>query len=807
MLKIKLIVCAAVALIAAVVTTFLFSRDSISYCKSAIRTSGNTVLLSEQDIISSVILTDSSGNISDRITLVNANPFGLSYRSYHDLTADENGDIYVSCTVYGSNNSVFYEIYKLNFTLSIAERIWRSEENSLIDSFCAQSVEGRLFVTTDKDGETSAFEYRDGSLVQLETKCPNEFSYNKIIYINGSEYAYAEEIGVFKDGERLYPQSGTANVNGFNYDNGIVSFVDIGSRKTIHYDTAHSTFYETPCDLADFERMQGITAYSDGAILCSYESEGKLTGESMNSSQIVLYSELSGALSIKTFIKSLIVSLLLMGFVLLVYRVLFVRRKNKKKFRSIPSSATALSTVISLILVAIICPTVYATAIRMNDSWNSFLNGKDSQFLPGYISVFTLDDNNGSVLKLNAADCEQIDKVITDYHTSLAENGDKQCQFLLFVLYDDVPYCIYRTGRYEAVPAVYTVSSDGAYKIAQSLKDDIPSSFTDKRTTGTFKYTIFPFTMYYEHHEDYTLVPETVCICTEADFYRTMQNNVAAVAITTSVILGVTILLLIITNILLRVNMRKLNRLRNAFGRYKKSKDPGEFTVSGNDEVSATGDALTLMTESIRVHERDLSIGNRKYRCLMSDGVLRLLGTGEASKINLGDYITKNALLVRFVFNGDSEVFERAGKFAEEYGGGVLSFNSRKADLCFTDKDMFADILKALSRLDYPYRLLASYGELQAGSAGDVQNAWLVALSQELVEFDRLCYGDFDLPKITVFESCAEWLNEADYTPVGIDGAEYYGLKGGEQYADEKVQSDTDHHSDTSYSGSGSFVH
>lgn len=802
MLKIKLIVCAAVALIVAVATTFLFSRDSISYCKSAVKAGRNTVLLSEQDIISSVILTDELGNISDRVTLVNANPFGLSYRSYHDVTADNNGDIYVSCTVYGSGNSVFYEIYKLNFTFSIAERIWRSEENSLIDSFRAQCADGRLFVTTDNDGQTGVFEYKDGSLVQLETKCPKEFSYNNIIYINGAEYAYSEGTGIFKDGKMLYPQNGTANVNGFNYDNGIISFVDIDSKKTVHYNISDGTFSETPCDFADFERMEGITAYSDGTLLCSYESEGKLTGESMNGTQTVLYSELSGALSIKTFIKSLIVSLLLMGFALLVYRLLFVRRKNKKKFRSIPSSATALSTAISLVLVAAICPMVYSTAIRMNDSWNSFLDGKDSQFLPGYISLFELDDNG----KLNTADCEQLDKVITDYHTSLAENGYKQCQFLLCTLYDGIPYCIYRTGRYEAVPAVYTVSLDGADRIAQSLKDNNPLSFTDKRTTGTFKYTIFPFTMY-KYNEDYTTISETVCICTETDFYRTMQNNVAAIAVTTSVIIIVTILLLIITNILLRVNMRKLNRLKNAFGKYKKSKEPAEFTMSGNDEVSATGEALTIMTESIRVHERDLSIGNRKYRCLMSDGVLRLLGTGEASKINFGDYITKNALLVRFVFNGDSEVVERAGKFAEEYGGGVLSFNSRKADICFTDKDMFPDILKALSRLDYPYKLLASYGELQAGSAGDSQNAWLVALSQELVEFDRLCFGGFDLPKITVFESCSEWLNEADYMPVSIDGAEYYGLKGGEQYADEKVQGDTDYHSDSSYSGSGDFVH
>ncbi len=775
--KIKFLVCAVVLLIASAVAALLLSGENVSFCKSVIRENGEIYLLSEKDYHSSVLKIDGTGTITDCVPLFCANPFGLTYRRFHDLSADENGDIYISCTVYGNNNKVFAEVYRLDFKFGIPRLVWRSEENAFTDSFRAQVSDGRILIISAADGSTEFFEYSGGVLGKLNTKCPDNIEYKNIMFIDGSEYACAEQVGVFKDGKLLYPESGTANVNGFHYENGILSFVDIGTQKLLFYDTKTGVFSENDCSYADFRYMQGISTYPDGGIVCSFESNDRLLGKSFErSGNAVVYSKLHGRFSFKIFVGIFLAASVFSGIIFLLYRIIFIRRKNKSVYRSAASSATALSAGISLLLAGALCPLVYKTVIRLNDYRSGFSDENGSRFFAGYIRAnFILED--GDVPYFTEEDAKCLDDMLSEYNEKLPESGLDRCDFFVCAMgKDDVPYCVYRSGRHEPVPVMYTVTLDSAEKIAESINENSAVTFIDRKTSGISKMTVQPFSALFGNK--FT----GVCVCVRSDSYHSYQSRVSAAAFTAAAILAVTVLLLIITNIMLRSNLRRLKRLKNAFGKYKTDKDPAEFLISGNDEVSATGSAIALMTESIRVHQRDLSVGNRKYRRLMSEGVLRLLGTDEASKINFGEYVTKNVLLVRFMVCGDTSVLESIGLFADTFGGGVLSFSSRKADVCFPEPESFPAVLKALSELDFPYEILASYGELCAGSAGDSKNAWLAALSDELAEFDRICFKSAGASRIIISVRCKQWLPDAEYNTVTLNGSEYFEVKAGELY-------------------------
>lgn len=776
--KAKIPIFAAILLIASAVAAALLSGGNVSFCKSVIRENGEVYLLSEKDYHSSVLKIDDSGTIIDRVTLFSANPFGLTYRSFHDLTADENGDIYVSCTAYGSNGRTFAEVYELNFTTGLPRLVWRSEDNAFPDGFRAEASEGRLFIISAADGASEFFEYSGDVLRKMSTKCPDNIEYKSIMLVDGSEYACAEEVGVFKDGKLLYPEIGTANVNGFRYGDGILSFVDIGAQKLLCYDVKTGELSEADCSYADFRYMQGMSAYPDGEIVCSFESGEDLLGSSFSrSGNKVVYSHLKGRFSFKIFVGIFLGASVFSGVIALLYGVIFVRRRNKTAYRSTASSATALSAGISLLLAGALCPLVNKTVVRLNDYQNGFLDENSARFFAGYIRAnYAFED--GDVPYFTEEDGKRLDDMLSLYNEKLAENGLEQCDLFICAMgKDGVPYCIYRSGRYEPVPVMYTVTFDSAEKISGSITQDLATTLTDRKTSGISKITVQPYTVALG-----TSSTINICVCVRSNSYLAAQSRVSAVTFTAAAMLAVTVVLLVITNAMLRFDLRRLKRLKNAFGKYKTDNDPAEFLISGNDEVSATGEAISLMTESIRVHQHDLSVGNRKYRRLMSEGVLRLLGTDEVSKINFGEYVTRNVLLVRFMVCEDVSVLEGIGAFADTFGGGVLSFSSRKADVCFSESERFPAVLKALSELDFPYEILASYGEICAGSAGDSGNAWLAALSDELSDFDRICFRSAGTPRTVISVKCEQWLSDAGFKTVLLNGSEYFEVRAGEPY-------------------------
>ncbi|MDE6728953.1 MAG: hypothetical protein K2J80_13615, partial [Oscillospiraceae bacterium] len=156
---------------------------------------------------------------------------------------------------------------------------------------------------------------------------------------------------------------------------------------------------------------------------------------------------------------------------------------------------------------------------------------------------------------------------------------------------------------------------------------------------------------------------------------------------------------------------------------------------------SETGHALMLMTEGIRVHARDINEGNRKYKRFTAAGVLKLMDRSEISKVNFGDHISQDALILRF-FIGDgfdmSERIDTVNEFIETTGGILLNYGSGRADICFTDENEYGRAADTAARLGFPSVILASYGKVEAGSAGGDKGAWLIALSNISDEFRKL---------------------------------------------------------------------
>ena len=128
--KIKLLIAALFVLISAAALTFANSRMKINYCKSTVKLDDGFAVLKEDNINSSVIRIDSSGKITGRVNIFLSDPLALSVKSVHDMFADDNGSLYVMCTVYGPNRSMYELIYKCDFLLGSAKRIWSSKPST-----------------------------------------------------------------------------------------------------------------------------------------------------------------------------------------------------------------------------------------------------------------------------------------------------------------------------------------------------------------------------------------------------------------------------------------------------------------------------------------------------------------------------------------------------------------------------------------------------------------------------------------------------------------------------------------------------
>lgn len=762
--KIKFLIIAVLVLIFAAALTVVNSRVKIDYCKGMVKLDDGFAVLKEANIHAAVIKLDNEGRVTDRANLLLNDPFTLSVKNVHDLFTDDYGNLYVFCSVYGPKRSQYPEyetIYKCNFLLGSAKKIWSSKQINgyTVTSSGVPYIDGNdiylPMISTDS-GTTDVLKFsgKGGHTVVLEDcgrmNDGGSIEADSIFYRNGVVFCAKDTVGIFANGEKIYPRdnddNGTAGIyDAMNYDNGILNFVDIRENKIFHYDVSAKTISEEPCN-ASFSRsadeLQKLHAYSDGTITAAREDGGNLRAYRYSGGKEYSYSLVYGGFFVIAFLIFIVISAAAAALIVLMYTLLFVRIRKQnggaRKYQSIAARITAISTAAGIICGIVCGVLINGTVKRLNSSLQNSIDTNGSQFLAGYIFTECEIELKNGVPILNDQNGENLNKTIESYRSSLAENNGIECSFLLLA---ESGGKLYRIGDQpdESVPAEYFVSIRSVDLIKNSIDTGVNCAFEDKMTSGILKYTCTNFPIYDADGTVYDGV-----LCTVSDAYRIRQTAFMLYIWLIAVIFVLVVFLLVAANIALHRSLSGLKWLRKAFGLYENGGEPSVFLLPEkykiSDEISETGQALMLMTEGTRVHARDIKEGNRKYKRFMAAGILKMMDRSEISKVNFGDRVSKNALILRFIIDNNSDTAERVkliNGFIEMSGGILLNFGSGKADVCFIDEE-YGKAAEMAARLGYPSVILASFGTVEAGSAGSDSNAWLIALSEEFVELDKL---------------------------------------------------------------------
>lgn len=742
--RIKFLIVAALVLISAAALTFVNSRIGIDYCKGTVKLNDGFAVLNEADGFASVIKLDNSGKVTDRVNMLLNDPFTLSVKSVHKLFTDDKDNLYLFCSVYGPECSVYETIYRCNFLFGSAEKIWSSEQ---IDVY---AVIGNSIPYIDGDNiyipmlnsegnETvDILRFSDGGHTIASADCCPDIGLDAdtIFCRDGVVFILQDTVGIFADGEKIYPGGDEdCFLVAMNYDNGILSFVDLAADKLLHYDVSAGSFSELPCRISLSDELQTMRAYSDRTITAAREDGEYLRAYRYYGGAEETYSLVEGGLSPKAFAVFTVAAAAAAALLALAYTLLFVRIRRQKggarRYQSIAARITAISTAAGIVCGIVFSVVIYGTVGRLNSSLQNSVDTDGSQFLASYIFTDCDIDLKNGAPTMSSQSGEKLAKTVEVYQTALAENNDIDCAFLLLVESNGKLYWLGNQFD-ESLPAEYVVSIRVVDLIRKSIDTGVNCTFEDRMTSGMLRYTCTNFPMYGNDSTVYDVV-----LCTITDAYRIRQTALTLYLWLVAVVFGLVVLLLVAANIVLHCSLSGFKRLRKAFSLYGNGGEPSVFVLPGGDEIAETGQALMLMTEGTRVHARDINEGNQRYRHFMAAGILRLMNRTEISKVNFGDHISENAMIMRFPINS-RDVAERIGLingFIAASGGILLNYGGGKADVCFTDEEEYGRAADIAAGLGYPSAILASFGRVEAGSD---RGAWLIALSEEFAKLERL---------------------------------------------------------------------
>lgn len=778
MKRLNFLIILLLVLVCAAALTAANSTVRINYCKGVIKSGGSLAVLKEDSVSAAVIKLGGDGSITGRVNILLNDPFTLSVKSVHDLFSDDEGNLYFFCTVYGLKRAKYPQydaILKCNFTLGSAAEIWSSKTLS----GCTAASGGVPYVdgssiyipmTNTSSGTVDIMKFtKNGGYSVVVGDCCDPDS-DTVIYRDGMVFSAKDTAGVFVNGENIIGDP-SGIYDALSYDNGILSFVDIAENKFFRYDVSSKALSEEPLDpifAYSRNKLQKLHAYSDGTVTASREDGENLRAYRYRDGKEEIYSFLNGGFFLRAYLIFTVLSAAAAALIWLLYRLFFVRIRRQngsaRKYQSIAARITAISTAAGVICGIAFGILVSGTVEKINSGLQNSIDTNGSQFLAGYIFTECVIETENGIPALEEESSKDLAGTMADYRTALYENNGIECDFLLFV---ESNGRLYMPGKSfdDTITAEYEVSLRSVELIQNSIETGVNCAFEDKMTSGILKYTCTNFPIYSTGGTEYNGV-----LCTVTDVYRARQSAFVLQLWLIVVIFLLVVLLLIAANVVLHCSLSGLKRLRGAFDSFEENGEPSVFLLSREDEsadeISETGHALMLMTEGSKVHTREISEGNRKYKRFMAAGILRMLNRSEISKVNFGDRETENALILRFIMPERSDITEYAemiNAFLEKTDGILLNFSCGKADVCFTNEEEFANIAHTAARTGYPLPILASYGKVEAGSAGSDVRAWLIALSGEFSEFDKLGRSVKDRAAFICTEKAAEKLQTDEF--------------------------------------------
>lgn len=774
-IRIKLLIAAVSVVIVSAVLTLLNSRVDIDYCKGVVKTGGGCAVLTETDRRASVIKLDENGNVTDRADMLLFDPFRQSVKSVHDMFTDDGGGVWFFCTEYSPDRAKRELLCKCDFSLG---RTVCMRDLGVIDGYSPISggvpyVDGGNIYIPMRSGDDTVdiiLLSGNGYSVAAEDCLVGVVGVDRIYYRRNTVYYEDTLNGIFADGQRIYPSEEKIGdkiggmCTGLTYDNGYLCFVDAADGSAVRCELSTGNIAKMYEGLPKVDALQRIAVYSDGTVTAAREDGEDLRAYRFGSGAEKIYTAVNGGFSWLSFAVKTALCAIAAAVLTLLYTLLFVRLKKRKetgrRYQSIASRITAISTAAGIVCAAVFGAVISGTVRQLNNGLRSSVNTGSSQFYTSYIMTnCRLEFRNGLPV-LDEKSAAEFSRISEEYTSALAENSGIECGVMLMVRYNGRLYEL-RGCPCEAAPAELEVSLRSFGLINGCIDDGANRVFTDKMTSGMYRYTCSNSELLDKDNNEYRAV-----IVTATDCHRLRQTGFMLYLWLIAIVLGSVILVLAAANIVLRLHLKGLKRLKNAFGLYENGGEPEVFEMSGGDEIAQTGQALMLMTEGTRVRTRDISEGNRRYKRFMSAGILKLMGRSEISKVTFGERVRVECLIMRLILKRGEDMSEQVrllNLFLEESGGILLDCGGGKADVCFTRDTEFGAAADMAARSGFPSAVLITFGAVEAGSAGSDSGAWLVGLSREFSELERLSKLLGDEKRTVCTKKAAEKLKDADF--------------------------------------------
>lgn len=748
--NIIVIVWALLIIAVSVVYSLFNSSAALDYCKNIICYGDGIAAIQENDYITSIITADKNGRLKDRINVINADYLNIKVKSFDTLFKGTDGTLYVLGRIFSDNSpEKVYVVYSCNTELGILKESWvleNDEEYSLFETSIPYVDNGRLYInyTNKASGNIVLMEIDENNSRKLVSQSSaDKNNIEKTVAVNGKTAVLKLYDGVFYEGKQLVPESSAESIwNGLNYENGMLNFGDINNNIVYHYNVENDTLRTEHISDVDFGLCQSIRFYADGSMTASYENEGVLQGIYSSGGESTIYKCFDCGFQWKFFLQALLVCAVVSLVLWLLYRFFIVRfRKNRLnenkrvKIIRISTKIIAISILITTIVTVFFVKQIDEVTEETSLGWFSTNRMETLQIISSNITNQTSVTDAGGIPKFTEESYSfLVNNSQAMFDELLLKNGGQDYNLTVITEYKGDLYCLFSNKTKGTVPAQMEVSTSVLESFEETIKNQTISEYEDKRSVGLMSYIIFPLEM-----QDGRKIAAAI----SANAYVDKINFINIQRSMYIMIFGLSAALLIFLNVVLRIMLRRARTLEKAMNAYTENGDGSSFgKIKGNDEIAQTAQALEQMSKGLEIYTNDLCEGNRNYRRLLPNGILELMGEDGISNVSVGTYRSTEGMLVRFKLNRLYPVnaqLEQIISFCNENDGHVMFMNSQRLDAFFENKA----IDKTLSENFLAYDTMGisvyrQFGKIDAGSVGDVSNAYLVACSKQFSQLEKI---------------------------------------------------------------------
>ena len=716
----------------------------LDYCKTLVSYQGGLAGIQENQMLSQIFLTDHNGKLTGNIQALNIDLWHQRIKSFDQLFQDENGTLYVACTLHGSEGKETKAVYQADFQWEILRPVWEVAQEEVEGSFQSQQlfsvIDGQLYFTLYEDSSNQLLTYakKPGEeAVQVSATSRRGCEPEQYLYTEKGLLTLYRDQGIFLQEERIYPQSDQSNLllNGLGYEDGVVSCLDLYQQQAvwIYLDTDVVASQPVQSQL-DLTKMQNVHSHLDGGFSASLERGNTLMGIYWDHTGVRTFQNLKGELQWRIigfcFLLSLLLELMILGILWVFWvRRRAGRRKGERYFLSVRIRISLISIAIVVVGAAVITVMSglfmkeYSRQRQKMDSANAV------QSLLGMLERTAKLEPSGESKGFSLEFIQKLNSWISDQNA----NG-VDYRYELFLRENGVWYCVYSANLTTPALAEHVMTSHNLVYCNQAVEKDVIQSFGDRRSVGILRYAVSPADFTLPGGENCALVAASI-----TDGYGQQVMILEAVLLLLRVVAITWLILLVVENLLIWLFMNRLRRLNRELAQ---SATQGEWKITdfaGRDEVAETAQTMKAMTGSIQVYLKDIRTCNAQYELLIPKDMIRLMGADSFTQVQAGQRVQREVtLLTLSLHSNPSETFSQLLKEGLEVvrcqQGMLVRFDLHKIRCCFLQREQ---ALAALGQL-LAHPVLGHYGTfffapatLEVGVIGNESVKYVLTLSEE----------------------------------------------------------------------------